>query len=199
MRWVIQCCGFLLALQPSAAGGQRLASSTLEAADISGSRVSERGRSGEQPGFKSEAVATWLSLSATLLPGVTGVVLLDGHSVVLPTLFIVSGLVVGPSAGHFYIGRPGGLMLRLGVAAATGAVVFGLSGRGGYDFGGLNALIGVVGAGGLIVLFDGLYDISRVGAAVRRYNAKRATAQPTLGLAMHAVAGRVGLGMRLEF
>jgi len=198
MRLVIPWCGVLLVVLSPTAGGQRFASSPLAAADTSVFREIERWRSVEPRGIKSGATASWLSVSATLLPAAAGVALLNGESVVLPTFFIVSGLVVGPSAGHFYVGRSGGVLLRLGVGAISTAVAFtAASNEGGY--GGIGVLVGVMAAGSAIIVIDGIYDIARLGSVVRRYNARQVSRALIARPIVYAASWSVGFGMRLEF
>lgn len=200
MRLIIQCPLFLLGVLPYAVAGQRLPSAPLASVDTSAFRVNERGRSQEHPEIKSKAAAVWMSVSATLLPGAAGLALLGGQpdDDLLAAALIGSSIVIGPSAGHFYIGRPGGVLLRLGVAAATTSVAFtAASDEGGY--GGLGVFVGVMAAGTAIILIDGIYDIARVGGAVRRHNASQASRGLTAGPIVEPASGRLGLGMRLEF
>lgn len=68
---------------------------------------------------KSPRRATRLSIGATVFPVAAGVLLFDKMET-LGTLLIVGGVLVGPSAGHFYAGRLGFLPYRL---AATAAVI----------------------------------------------------------------------------
>jgi len=200
MRPVIQCCVFLLGVLSSAVAGQRLPSAPLAAVDTSAFKGSERGRSQEHSGMKSEATAFWMSVSATLLPGAAGLALLGGRSDddMPAAVLIGSGMVFGPSAGHFYIGRPGGVLLRLGVGAITTAVAFtAASNEGGY--GGIGVLVGVMAAGSAIIVIDGIYDIARVEGAVRRYNARQVARSPSVRPTVYPASGRVGLGLRVEF
>lgn len=69
------------------------------------SPVSQERRTVGSARKKSEVAALFLSLGATAIPLYIGVKLSDANNGTMAELFIVSGLIVGPSVGHFYAGQ----------------------------------------------------------------------------------------------
>jgi len=70
---------------------------------------------------RSPAIALILPLTLTLVPVVTGVGLFAADSEQVRTVgFVVmnTGLLLGPSVGHFYAGEPGHGLLTLGIRGA---------------------------------------------------------------------------------
>ena len=124
--------------------------------------------------IKSEGTAVTLSLIATLVPIAAGAAIWSAEQPdpLVGPIVMGGSLLVGPSVGHFYIGKTGGLWLRLGIAAgATAAGLVAGSSTGGLE--GLAVGVAIIGIGAGVVFVDGVYDIVRVPGAVRRYNAQR--------------------------
>lgn len=129
---------------------------------------------------KSEKTAIMWSAGATLVPCL-GAYLLRGT---LPNYLAVVelGLIVGPSAGHFYAGQwRRGLStsgLRLGIAAiglGTAYVIASVSNDGDYsldpdDFGRFVPVFALAIITEAIVIIHGIYDITTVPNSVRKYN-----------------------------
>lgn len=75
------------------------------------------------PGMKSESTATTYSIGGTVVPMLAGAAVAsvdnrdtgDGAAAVL----ILGGYITGPSAGHFYAGRPGRALLGVGIRSAA--------------------------------------------------------------------------------
>ena len=72
---------------------------------------------------RSPATAGLLSLGATAVPLAVGVAAFEEDSF-LAFWTGVGGLVLGPSAGHFYAGRPGRALGGIGLRAGLGAAAF---------------------------------------------------------------------------
>ena len=67
-------------------------------------------------GFRSPGTAFAVSLAATVVPLVVGFT----GATEFPDLLIVGGIVVGPSVGHIYAGRPGRGLLTAALRAGLG-------------------------------------------------------------------------------
>ena len=67
-------------------------------------------------GFKSPATAAAASVAATVVPLVVGF----SGATEFPELLIVGGIVLGPSVGHIYAGRPGRGLLTAALRAGLG-------------------------------------------------------------------------------
>lgn len=67
-------------------------------------------------GFKSPATAAAASVAATVVPLVVGFT----GATEFPELLIVGGIVLGPSVGHIYAGRPGRGLLTAALRAGLG-------------------------------------------------------------------------------
>ena len=173
MLSVIVCCACVLAVVPAVAGGQPIDSTTLAA----------------WPREKSVAAAVLMSVSATVLPAAAGLVLLEGSETdALAGSLIVAALLVGPSAGHFYVGSPGGLAVRLGLGAATIVVA--------SQTDDLSGFVGVMAVGTALVLIDGIYDIARLPRVVRRHSGTPVSAA---SIVVRPAREGVRVGVRLEF
>jgi len=123
---------------------------------------------------KSEGKAVTLSLAATLVPIAAGIAIWSAEQPdpLVGPMVMGGSLLIGPSVGHFYISRTGGLWLRLGIAAgATAAGLVAGTSTGGWE--GLTVFVAIIGIGAGVVFVDGVYDIVRLPAAVRNYNAQR--------------------------
>lgn len=142
------------------------------------------------PPFRSPAGAFNRSLLGTLIP--------------LPTLILtVPGIVVGPSLGYFYGGKPGRAWMGIGLrVAGLGGMVSSFAicgwdcgpGDSGYDM----AWIVFIAGGGLTV-GSAIVDIATVKGAVRKRN-EEVGAQPiaSIGPIYLPNAKTVGLGVRIR-
>lgn len=97
--------------------------------DVMTAPGSARWHNARHPGArpKSPPTAAWLSLGATTLPAVAGVIVSRAQPEVGVPL-IYSGMLIGPSVGHWYAGRAARgwttLGLRAGLSLATAALLF---------------------------------------------------------------------------
>lgn len=147
----------------------------------------------------SERSATRLSALGTVIPVGLGIVLAataSGHDEYyvdwngtpsyrrsdpdrLPTILLTgSGLIIGPSLGYFYAGRPGRAFLGIGFRTAVGfGSLIGAFATCGWDCGpgdgAYDAAWGIIGAGTVLMAGSAIYDIAKVGRAVRAQNLKR--------------------------
>jgi hypothetical protein len=142
--------------------------------------------------LKSESKATVLSLLGTFVPVALGVTVwavqgpdsvfhydesgvlkwkrLETPSRAVPVALILTGVVFGPSLGHFYVGGAGGLPLRLGIGSLSMLAAAGGSSAAGGGWDGLGVAAGVMAAGFVVIVIDAFYDIARVGGSVREHN-----------------------------
>jgi len=124
--------------------------------------------------IKSERTAVTLSLIATLVPIAAGAAIWSAEQPdpLFGPIVMGGSFLVGPSVGHFYIGKPGGLWLRLGIAVgATAAGLAAGASTGGWE--GLTVFVVAIGIGAGVIVIDGVYDIIRLPTAVRNHNAQR--------------------------
>lgn len=71
---------------------------------------------------KSGKRALMLSVGATLIPVGLGTIAAIGNRESLAAGLISSGLLIGPSVGHFYVGRAGRGLTTIGIRFALGTV-----------------------------------------------------------------------------
>ena len=127
--------------------------------------------------FKSEVKAFRWSFFGTLVPISVGLII---HIPALSFTLVGSGMIIGPSLGYFYggLGDRGmkGIVIRLGIETATvGAALIVFSSvekEGPWDeeLGKVVLGVGVVGAGQVLVLAQGIHDIAKVKGQVREHN-----------------------------
>ena len=175
----------------------------------------------------SEGTATQLSVFGTLIPiglgafiassrhgreyqhqyssewygGPRTVTIHEGPDQTVPVLLISSGIIIGPSLGYFYAGRPGrafagmGLRTAIGFGALIGA--FATCGWGcGPGEGAYNAAWGIMAVGGAVVLGSAIHDISDADNAVRARNQKRQN--PKLSVIPEYFPGHKAIGLRAK-
>lgn len=125
----------------------------------------------------------------------------EGPNQTLPKILISSGLIIGPSLGYFYAGRPGrafagmGLRTAIGFGALIGA--FATCGWGcGPGEGAYNAAWGIMALGGAVVVGSAIHDISKVDDAVRAQNQKREN--PRLSVIPEYFPGHKAIGLRAK-
>jgi len=124
----------------------------------------------EQKSLKSEWIAMSGSFIATAGPSFVGYKLADkGYGVPL----LVGGLIVGPSAGHFYAGQTGrgikGIVMRGGILVLAAVVGCELDRNASPDSEGLAVGFSLL-IGGLLGYAHGIYDICTTPSSVRKYN-----------------------------
>jgi hypothetical protein len=147
---------------------------------------------GDLPPLKSESHALKLSLLGTGVPIAVGAAVAifgvshdtngdpymgttfetSNHWGVGPGLAAVSaGVILGPALGYLYVGRVGGLPIRLllPVAGVAAALIPAASCSGGEDCG-LEALFIGFSVGCALVLVDAGYDLVRLKGVVRKKN-----------------------------
>lgn len=97
--------------------------------DVFTAPESARWHNARYPGAspKSPTTALWLSLGATTIPAVAGVIV-SRAAPEIGVPMIYSGVLIGPSVGHWYAGRAARgwttLGLRAGLSLATVAMLF---------------------------------------------------------------------------
>lgn len=146
------------------------------------------------PELKSERSATAAAVAGTLAPiAVLGAAAAMDEGDVQTSLAVIGsvGLLVAPSAGHWYSGKlmTKGMALRLGgIGVATTSLIAGRTLRLGEivtdeDHNGNEVLIGGLVVGGGLVVAGIIYDIATADDAAREYNRKQArtlTVAPTM-------------------
>jgi hypothetical protein len=175
----------------------------------------------------SEAAATRLSAFGTLIPIGLGVFIAstrhgreyqyhydsdwyggpytatihEGPDQTVPALLISSGIIIGPSLGYFYAGKPGrafagmGLRTAIGFGALIGA--FATCGWGcGPGEGAYDAAWGMMALGGAVVVGSAIHDISNADNAVRAQNQKRQN--PRLSVIPEYFPGHKAFGLRAK-
>lgn len=151
---------------------------------------------------KSPAAATTISVGATIVPFVAGVMINKRDTTVGPLLMLGAG-VIGPSAGHLYAGRMSwvGVGLRAGGLGASALVLAGNDGcLIGEDDGPRCSQARYLFWGGLAVFTGGvIYDWMTSGDSARRANRRESALQ----IAPTVIAGPrthgAGLGLRARF
>lgn len=138
---------------------------------------------------KSPVKAAQYSVMGVLLPIATGVALWkidspdsphDYESLdrTIPVMLIVSGVVLGPSAGYFYGGcrerGATGILIRVGTGALTAvaakAAADAHESDGFMDFSGLEAALTVGAIGSGIIVIEAIIDMALVKGAVEKKN-----------------------------
>ena len=114
---------------------------------------------GQEPSHqKSEIIALSLSISGTVLPMVAAWQIFAPTANeatadrTVPVILALSGLTIGPSLGYFYVGRRGGVFLRLGVGLATTALVVSLLQSDGGGSCGVPGCVDIGSAGGAAII-----------------------------------------------
>jgi hypothetical protein len=142
---------------------------------------------------KSPSRAQLYSLGGTLVPVVLGAGMnKEMDDVRVPLL--AAGILVGPSAGHFYAENTTqaltGIGLRLGgVAIGFRGLLENPLGEGGE---------GLILVGGLTILTSGVYDIFTAGGAARDYNETHGL-KAHVGPAVGPQGEQVGLSLQVQF
>ncbi|PWB74484.1 hypothetical protein C3F09_03900 [candidate division GN15 bacterium] len=112
------------------------------------------------------------------------------------------GLLVGPSAGHIYAGRPhpvSGMGLRLLIGVVGGAAVLGIAigeSMGGDDFSGTASVAGVSGAA---IIGSVVYDIATASRSAERYNQNHGLASWRIQPGYFAQQKALGLRLSVHF
>lgn len=134
----------------------------------------------EQRELKSEGLAFTMSLAASTIPVVMGGAFLSersGNEVRVNGRLALSlastGIILGPSTGHFYAGQTGrgikGVAIRSGILAGTIGIAYMATTGGHSDVKDLIAY-GAFIIGGIISSLHGIYDICTTPSSVRKYN-----------------------------
>ena len=153
----------------------------------------------EQAGPRKSSSSAFLwSLGGTLVPWAV-IVAVSSDSSPAPALLATGGIVVGPSLGHFYAGRPGrawkGVGIRLGaLAVITAGIASCFRDLFEADCGG-GASLALVGSG--LFIASSVYDIATAPASARRFNREH----PVVGVVPVLRDGRmqVALVARVPF
>jgi hypothetical protein len=170
----------------------------------------------------SEKTATRLSAFGTVIPTGLGFILAatrSGHEYyyndmygypysyhddpdqTVPALLISSGIILGPSLGYFYAGRPGRAFAGIGFRTAIGfGALIGAFATCGWDCGegeeAYDTAWGILIIGGALVAGSAIYDIGKVDNAVRAQNLKHAG--PKISVLPDYFPGHKTLGLRAK-
>jgi|GEM_PF-1075998 len=147
----------------------------------------------ETPGTKSETTALLLSFLGTATAGACAPLVFESTSSDPAAYVLVGALLIGPSLGHFYAGRPGpafagiGIRLLAGAAVAVGGLA--ASSEAGTTSG--SDAIAAIGAivGGASVI----YDILRAPHSARVHNDE--VRQNRIGFGITPAVGSSGVGL----
>jgi hypothetical protein len=155
------------------------------------------------PGIKSESRAVLFSLAGTIVPVGAGIAMAgsnaEGADDGAAAAIFCGGLIVGPSLGHFYAGRPKRALIGVGIRTVC---VLGMAiavGNSLADFSGGNSSSNDALAGVSLLLCAGsaIYDIATVTHSVRIHNV--ATEEGVIGLAPSLVGHAPGLRVDVRF
>ncbi|PWB70387.1 hypothetical protein C3F09_09135 [candidate division GN15 bacterium] len=170
----------------------------------------------------SEKAATRLSALGTIIPTGLGVIIAatrngqdvyyvdwsgyssfyhDDPDQTAAVVLIGSGLVIGPSLGYLYAGRPGRAFLGMGFRTAVGfGALIGAFATCGWDCGpgegAYDAAWGIMALGGGLVAASAIYDIAKVGSHVRAQNRKHQS--PKLSVLPEYFPGHKAVGLRAK-
>ena len=171
----------------------------------------------------SEKTATRLSAFGTLVPAGLGLIValsqkgedyrvtvgMYGESEIVhrgpdrlaPISLISSGVVIGPSLGYFYAGRPGRAFAGMGIRTAIGfGSLIGAFATCGWNCGpgdgAYNTAWGIMVVGGAVALGSAIHDISKVDDAVRSENQKHR--HPKLAVMPEYFPGSKAVGLRAK-
>lgn len=150
------------------------------------------------PGIKSGKSAFWWSFLGTGLPTAVGafdVYRANSSDSVVPGILLVGGLLIGPSLGHFYAGRPGRAWRGIGfrALAGTGVAIAIAETLGESTETHLEVLGGVcLALGGVVIA----WDIVRAPHSAHVHNDEVREARTSLGVAPSI--GSAGLGLRAD-
>ena len=154
----------------------------------------------DHAGVKSESDALWLSLAGTAVPvlAVAAMTSNNHHSENDGPIAVVgiTGYLLGPSAGHFYAGRPGRALLGVGIrSAALGIAV--------ASFHDSSSDIPSAGTGGVLALLVGsasmVIDIGDAPRSARIHNGKRPDARICVAPGLVGPRGAPGLQVTVRF
>jgi len=147
----------------------------------------------ETPGTKSETTALLLSFLGTATAGACAPLVFESTSSDPAAYVLVGALIIGPSLGHFYAGRPGpafagiGIRLLAGAAVAVGGLA--ASSEAGATSGSdAIAAVGVIVGGASVI-----YDILRAPHSARVHNDEMR--QSRIGFGITPRVGSMGVGL----
>ncbi|UCC80434.1 MAG: hypothetical protein JSW64_03470 [Candidatus Zixiibacteriota bacterium] len=171
--------------------------------------------------LKSPVRAAQYSMMGVLLPIAAGVALwqidspdspygYENPDRTIPVMLIVSGVVLGPSAGYFYGGCPErgatGILIRVGTGALTAvaakAAADAHESDGFMDFSGLEAALTVGAIGSGIIVIEAIADMALVKGAVEKKNIRigqQKGPEVTLLPTYFADSGATGLQLNVTF
>jgi hypothetical protein len=130
---------------------------------------------------RSESKALLLSLLATAVPAaLSAYAISESEGSEGASLVLLGSLVVGPSLGHFYAGKPGRALLGMGIRSAA---LFGLAGAVAMSWdeesaGGNTLAVASLGIGAASIV----WDIASAPASARRYNETHGENRLSIGL-----------------
>ena len=152
-------------------------------------------------GLKSGTTAFLWSFLGTAVPAVAGaydVYRAGSSDSVVPGIVLVGGLVIGPSLGHFYSGRPSRALVGIGVRTLAGAgiALAALEALGG---GGDENLERLAVAGAVLGGASLAWDIFRAPHSARVHNDQVREGRTAVGIAPTIGAAGFGLSVQVSF
>ena len=192
-------CGISLGLLlPGPANAQEAVGSAV----LGDSAAAAPGTAPEEPvpGLKSGTTALLLSFLGTAVPAAIGAsqVWESQDNGDWDVVMLVGALVLGPSMGHFYAGRPGPAFVGIGIRMVAGAgVALALVETGLEDSSSGYEALGVVGA--VIAGASLVWDIARAPHSARVYNDKLRQERMTIGMTLPGRGSGPGLRAQVHF
>ncbi len=147
---------------------------------------------------KSEVVARNMSISATVIPCVLSLIVSSDDDARF--WLSLSGLVIGPSVGHFYAEQwSRGFTtagIRLGLGVVTVYTVATALGPGEDMWDAFGNIVLATGAAGIAIISHAMWDIAQTEKSVRKYNERiKFEVQPEIDLQ----EGKYGIGVVYRF
>lgn len=147
-------------------------------------------QSEQTPSLKSPTKAFWWSFLGTAIPSAAGAA--------VPGIALAGGVLLGPSLGHFYAGRPGRALAGIGTRLAIGAGIVLLAAP--Y----LEDSHNHDNEGWAVVAFsllgaDMVWDICRAPHSARVHNDQLLREHPTVGVIPSVGPDGVGLRVTMSF
>jgi hypothetical protein len=147
----------------------------------------------EIPGTKSETTALLLSFLGTATAGACAPLVFESTSSDPAAYVLVGALIVGPSLGHFYAGRPGPAFAGIGIRLLAGAAVAvgGLAAS--SEAGATSGSDAIAAVGAIVGGASVIYDILRAPHSARVHNDE--VRQSRIGFRITPPVGSAGVGL----
>ena len=147
----------------------------------------------ETPGTKSETTALLLSFLGTATAGACAPLVFESTSSDPAAYVLVGALLIGPSLGHFYAGRPGPAFAGIGIRLLAGAAVAvgGLAST--SEAGATSGSDAIAAIGAIVGGASVIYDILRAPHSARVHNDE--VRQNRIGFGITPAVGSSGVGL----